>query len=185
MKLSVHTEDQQNICFREGMEEQAIDNAKPTTLMAYFQLNVDDTDAHSIKYQDIPEYYTWDNSKHRWTKRKRQPKDDQVPRTIGRICNVLPIQGEKFYLRLMLIHRTCATSFRDLKTLNGKEYDTYKEICLEMGLLQDDGEWKTSMEEVSQHAMPHQIRATFAVILQYCQPTKPRVLFDSFLHSRS
>ena len=108
-----------------------------------------------------------------------------MPRTIGRICNVLPIQGEKFYLRLMLNHRTGATSFTDLKTLNGKEYDTYKEICLEMGLLEDDGEWKTSMEEVSQHAMPHQIRATFAVILQYCQPTKPRVLFDSFLHSRS
>ena len=75
MKLSVHTEDQQTVCFREGMAEQALDNAKPTTLMAYFQLNVEDTNAHSIKYQDIPEFYTWNSSKHTWTKRNKPPKN--------------------------------------------------------------------------------------------------------------
>jgi hypothetical protein len=185
MKLAIHTEEQQNICFREGQAEQALENAKPTTLMAYFQLNIDDIDARNIKYQDIPEYYTWDTSKHKWSKRKAQPKDHDPPRTIGRIANVLPIQGEKFYLRILLNHKTGATSFSNLKILNGKGYETYKEVCLEMGLLQDDGEWITSMEEVSKYGSTRQIRSTFAVILQYCQPTKPRLLFDMFLTSLS
>ena len=41
------------------------------------------------------------------------------------------------------------------------------------------------MEEVSKYVSPRQIRSTFAVILQYCQPTKPRLLFDMFLTSLS
>jgi hypothetical protein len=181
MKLAIHTEDQQNVCFREGHAEQAVENIKPTTLMAYFKLNQEDIQAQCIKYQDIPEYYTWDTSNHKWNKRKRQPKDMEVPRTIGRVSNVLPIQGEKFYLRMLLNHRTGATSFSDMKVLNGTEYSTYKDVCLEMGLLEDDGEWLISMEEVSKYGVSGQIRATFAIILQYCQPTKPRILYDKFL----
>ena len=50
-----------------------------------------------------------------------------------------------------------------------------------MGLLQDDAEWITSLKEVSTYGSAKQIRATLAIILQYCQPTKPRVLFDDFL----
>ena len=50
-----------------------------------------------------------------------------------------------------------------------------------MGLLQDDAEWITSMKEVSMYGSAKQIRSTLAIILQYCQPTKPRVLFDDFL----
>ena len=105
----------------------------------------------------------------------------EVPRTIGRVSNVLPIQGEKFYLRMLLNHRTGATSFSDMKVLNGTEYSIYKDVCLEMGLLEDDGEWLISMEEVSKYGVSGQIRATFAIILQYCQPTKPRILHDKFI----
>ena len=185
MKLAIHTEDQQTVCFRDGKAEKALENSKSTTLMAYFELNQEDEDAHSIKYQDIPEYYTWDDRQHTWNKRKRQPVDGEVPRTIGRISNVLPIQGERFYLRLLLNHITGARSFSDMKILNGRTYETYKEVCLEMGLLEDDSEWVTSMTEVSQYGSPHQIRATLAIILQYCQPTKPIDLFETFLSSMS
>ena len=185
MKLAIHVEDQHSVCFQEGRAEQALETVKPTTLMAYFDLNKEDTEAQGIKYQDIPEYFTWDITKHKWNRRKKQPKDGEIPRTIGRISNVLPIQGEKFYLRMLLNHKTGATSFADMKIHNGTKYNTYKEVCLEMGLLQDDGEWFTSMTEVSTYGSPHQIRSTLAIILQFCQPTKPRVLFDAFLTSMS
>ena len=185
IKLAIHTEDQQSICFKEGNAEFALENSKATTLMAYFELNKTDIEAQSIKYQDIPEYYTWDTKNHQWNKRKKQSENQDRPRTIGRISNVLPIQGEKFYLRILLNHRTGATSFSDMKVLNGIAYTTYKEVCLEMGLLQDDGEWVISMEEVSKYGHPRQIRAMFAIILQYCQPTKPRALYEKFLSSMS
>ena len=76
-------------------------------------------------------------------------------------------------------------SFSDLKVLDGQEYETYKEVCLAMGLLEDDSEWFTSMAEVMESGTAHQIRAIFAVILQYGQPTKPKELFDTFSESMS
>ena len=75
IKLAIHVEDQQTVCFKDGKAEQAMENVKPTTLMAYFNLNQEDEDALSIKYQDIPEYYTWDDRKHSWNKRKKQPHE--------------------------------------------------------------------------------------------------------------
>ena len=48
-----------------------MENVKPTTLMAYFNLNQEDKDALSIKYQDIPEYYTWDDKEHTWNKKEK------------------------------------------------------------------------------------------------------------------
>ena len=34
---------------------------------------------------------------------------------------------------------------------------------------------------VSKYGLSGQIRATLAIILQYCQPSKPRILYDTFL----
>ena len=50
-------------------------------------------------------------------------------------------------------------------------------------LLEDDAEWEVAMEEVSSYGNPHQVRATFAIILQYCEPTDPLRLFESFKES--
>ena len=70
-----------------------------------------------LKYQDIPKYYTW--SENKWCKRKTQPEAGDIPRTIGRINNVPPVQGERFYLRLLLNHSTGARNFEDLKIFDG------------------------------------------------------------------
>ena len=52
-------------------------------------------------------------------------------------------------------------------------YDTFKEACKVMGLLEDDAEWEIALEEVTASGSSHQIRAIFAVLLQFCQPTDP------------
>ena len=182
-KLAIHTEGQHTVIFREGKAAQAIEEVKDSTLMAFFKLNIEDEDARKYKYQDIPKYYTWKDNK--WFKRRSQPEDNEIPRTIGRVNNVSPVQGERFYLRLLLNHIKGARSFQEMKVFQGEEYLTYKETCLAMGLLEDDEEWIFSLEEVSISGSAKQLRSTFAVILQYCRPTEPRKLLEKFLESMS
>ena len=91
-----------------------------------------------------------------------------------------PNQGARFYIRLNLNHITGATSFTDLRTYNATVYCTYKGCALAMGLLAFDKEWFTPMEETSSHAMPAQMRATFAVLIHYCNITEPRRLREQF-----
>ena len=182
-KLAIHTEGQHTVIFKECKAVQALEEVKDSTLMAFFKLNMEDEDARKYKYQDIPKYYTWKENK--WHKRKSRPEENEIPRTIGRINNVSPVQGERFYLRLLLSHVKGARSFEDMKVFQDEEYSTYKETCLAMGLLEDDDEWKFSLEEVSISGSAKQLRSTFAVILQYCRPTEPRNLLEKFLENMS
>ena len=182
-KLAIHTEGQHQVIFKEGFASKALEEVKDTTLMAFFKLNKEDSDARMIKYQDIPKYYTWSDNK--WNKRRRQPGDGDMPRTIGRINNVSPVQGERFYLRLLLNHITGAKCFDDLRIYQDIEYSTFKDTCLAMGLLEDDSEWRFSLQEISLCGTAGQLRSVFAVILQYCRPTEPKKLLDQFSDAMS
>ena len=112
-QLAIHEEDQQSIVFREGEAMDALESVKDTTLMAFFKFNCTEVEARKLKYQDFPKSCTF--SKNSWHWRKVSPKDDAVPRTIGRINAVSPAQGERYFLRIMLTHTTGATCFNDLK----------------------------------------------------------------------
>ena len=46
--------------------------------------------------------------------------------------------GESFFLRLLLLHVKVATSFEDLRTVDGTIFNTFCEACSQLGLLQDD-----------------------------------------------
>ena len=41
------------------------------------------------------------------------------------------------------------SSFKELRTVNGREEDTYKEACISLGLLADDEEWIYLFEEMA------------------------------------
>ena len=86
---------------------------------------------------------------------------------------VQPSEGERYYLRTLLIHVKGATSFDDLKTINGYMCSTFKEACILLGLLKDDTEWNVCLHEASQIKTGQQLRHLFAMILLYCQPTTP------------
>ena len=140
-------------------------------------------EARNITYQDFPKHCTFSSGKWQW--RKTQPSDENAPRTIGRINAVSPVQGERFFLRLLLAHKVGATSFDQLKVYDDQVYPTYKATCLAMGLLDDDSEWRKSLEETARFASSKQIRSTFAIILQFCTPSEPEVLWEIFKEDMS
>jgi len=55
-------------------------------------------------------------------------------------CILLVTQIELFHLRLLLLSVKGATSFNDLKIVNGEIYQSFSAACLALGLIEDDDE---------------------------------------------
>ena len=100
--------------------------------------------------------------------------------TIGRIptISLSPRQAELYYLRMLLHHRPGATSFTDLRTIDGITYDSFQDCCNKLGLLDDDSEKDTAMLEATAIRFGPQLRLAFATILIYCRPADPLAFWE-------
>lgn len=88
---------------------------------------------------------------------------------------------ERYFLRILLCYRRGPTSFKDLRTIEGVEHDTYKGAARAAGYMEDDTEWHHCMQEATSSGMPSQLRLLFAVILVYCEPSEPARLWSESL----
>ena len=182
--LRVHTEDQQQVVFDEGTEEEALEKQRETELTAFFKLNEklgnEGSESHLMPtYINLPKKFRYDKMKKEWISRQARSEDT----VIGRVHTVNPVAGEVFYLRILLHNDHCRgkTSFTDMRSLeNGRICESYKEVCRELGLLRDDLEWQRVLEESAGTKLCPQIRELFVVILMFCQPANPRGLYDEF-----
>ena len=181
--LRVHTQDQQQVVFDEGNEEEALEQQRETELTAFFLLNQEIKNTTALeempRYVDVPKKFRYDKAKKKWIRRQARSEDT----VIGRIHTVNPLAGETFYLRMLLHDDHCRgkISFDDLKMLeNGRMCETFQETCRELGLLKDDLEWRRVLEESAGTKLCPQLRELFIVILMFCQPASPRSLFDEF-----
>lgn len=186
-RLAVHLPGMQYVVFNPNAEsEQAVNpereessiahqvkNAeeKHTTLTAWFILNQTDPNAHQFFYSEIPLYYTWLQNERKWKIRER------CFNKIGRMYTVSPKDAERFYLRLILLHVKGATSFKNLRTVNGIEFETFRESAKARGLLLDDDVWQNTLDDAIASQMPAQLRQVFAYICAYCSPTEPAKLW--------
>jgi hypothetical protein len=85
-----------------------------------------------------------------------------------------PRSGERYYLRMLLNCVKGATSYEHLRTVDGREHDTFKDACITMGLLIDDNEWHQALEEAGVWALGRQLCDMFASMLMFCEVTNPR-----------
>ena len=63
---------------------------------------------------------------------------------------VHPTAGEQYYLRMLLSIVCGATSFENLRTVDGFLYPSFKEACIALDLLQNDEEWNQCLKEAGQ-----------------------------------
>ncbi|XP_044005848.1 uncharacterized protein LOC122850854 [Aphidius gifuensis] len=154
-RLPVHLPNQQTVTINDEAEEESLRTAmdQQTMLMDYFSLN---------SGQNIS-----------WHPRQKQFN------VIGRMYSTSPSQIELFHLRLLLITVKGATSFENLRTINGILHDTYRSACLTLGLIEDDEEWNRAMTEGEVWMMPKQLRHLFVRILIYCSPVKPEKIWEN------
>ena len=118
--LAVHLENGQRVMFTEANALERAHSPPPeTTLTAFFKLCTNEIFAKTLKYAELPEYYTWNKGTREWQRRKRgelvdghDPGEDiRRVHAIGRIYTVSPRVGECYYLRLLLNEVFGPTSF--------------------------------------------------------------------------
>ncbi|GJT12347.1 hypothetical protein Tco_0859389 [Tanacetum coccineum] len=57
--------------------------------------------------------------------------------------------GDLLYQRMLLSHQKGCRSFREIRTVNDAAYPTWRAACEAIGLLGDDREWETNLQEAS------------------------------------
>lgn len=187
--LDVHLENHERV-FTEANASKIVENHKPTTLTAFFNLCSRDNFAKTILYGDVSKYYTFDKGTHEFKKRRRgklinEFENIMETNNLSRMYTINPKNRECYYLRLLLNNRVGPTSFVDLKTIDNVTYETYQETCLKLGLIGDDQEWTYAMEESQLCQSPKCMRNIFTIILSFCEVNNPKELWDKFWKSMS
>jgi hypothetical protein len=142
-------------------------------------------------YPNYPEIAMWSKSKKAWHLWKRAAgrrgggQNNHVTLgTVGRMYFVQPLEGERYYLQVLLTHVAGATCFEDLRTTHGPHmpttvvHPTFKAACLARGLLQDDAKWDQCLSETVGVQLPRSLQQLFASLLIYNNVTNPGRLWD-------
>jgi len=142
-------------------------------------------------YPGYPEIVVWSKSKKAWHLRKRAAgrrgagQNNHVTLgTVGRMYFVQPLEGERYYLRILLTHVAGGTCFEDLKTTHLPHtpttvmHPTFKTAYLAHGLLQDDAKWDQCLSGVVSVQLPRSLRQLFASMLIFNNVTNLGRLWD-------
>ncbi|KAG5590241.1 hypothetical protein H5410_040755 [Solanum commersonii] len=105
-----------------------------------------------------------------WTHRQQR-------NAIGRVVTCHLTEGERYYLRLLLMNIRAPKSYEDLLTFNGEYCSTFRESVEKRGLILCDNNLIECMSEATSYQMPSSLRYLFDVLLAYCYPNNPEELW--------
>ncbi|XP_074361234.1 uncharacterized protein LOC141701490 [Apium graveolens] len=174
-RLPIHLPGNGYISFRTGttLSEvvQQVDS-KRTKLEAWFEANKEFPIARDFTYAEFLTYFTWLPRECIWRPRRRGD-------VFGRLTEVHDIDGDLLYLCMLLMWRKGSTSFDELRTVEGHVFESFKEACAVMGLLQNDSQWHKAMVENSHSSLAKQLCEMFVNILAYCSISDPLFLWNA------
>ncbi|XP_019185982.1 PREDICTED: uncharacterized protein LOC109180727 [Ipomoea nil] len=174
-RLSFHLPNQQSVVFA---DDDPVDNilSRPTILQSmfleWFEANKTYPEARKLTYAKMPTKFVWKKDIRKWHPRKRGF-------SIGRVFYVPPGSGEIFYLRCLLNKVQGPTSFADIRTVNGVQYESFRDACSARGLVDDDKEYVHVIEEAGQWATSANLRRLFVTLLMSNSMSKPEVVWEA------
>merc|ERR1711923_185950 len=207
-KLALHLPNQQFVTYDAdrvvdaGDLQNVLEAQERTTLTAFFELNREDPEANQYTYPEILRHYRWvaneGGRKKFFQKRKqRQGTGEDLPAgqstMLGRIPVIVPTGNPKreelFYLRLLLHHISGPKSFEDLKkvTVDGevKEFETFKQACVERGLCEGDSGPRDTMREACLIQSGRGLRVCFVSMVAHGMVADPKALWEEFQNELS
>ncbi|WVZ82869.1 hypothetical protein U9M48_030078 [Paspalum notatum var. saurae] len=94
-------------------------------------------------------------------------------------------EGECYFLRVLLNHVAGATSFEDLRTVDGEILPSFREAAKRRGLIEADNTLDDCLTEAETFQMPSAFRRLFATILVHCEASNVRGLWDKHREAMS
>jgi len=91
---------------------------------------------------------------------------------------VPPGSGEKFYLRTLLNYVKGPTSYDDIYTVDNHKYDSFKDVCFALGLLDDDKEFIDCINQAAQWGTASFLRILFVALLVTSQFSRPEFVWE-------
>ncbi|UYV66800.1 hypothetical protein LAZ67_4002883, partial [Cordylochernes scorpioides] len=139
----------------------------------------------TLLYPDVPQYYTWNSSAHEWRRRVQVKLVEGWPgvkrsNTIGRVYAVHVSNFECFCLRMLLHNIKGPPSFAYLKIVNGSQYETFRETCAALGLMENDNHWFFTMDEAVLCQAPTRVRQLYAILISTCTISNPQQLWITY-----
>lgn len=125
-RLPVYLPQRQRVVFQVGTERNAFDSNGTTMLTGWFDLNRTAANARNYLYTEIAQHYVWSRRGERkmWTPRQRR-----FEYTVSRMYSVSIRYRELYYLRTLLLYVRRASSFEDVRTVDGDVCETFEEAC--------------------------------------------------------
>ncbi|XP_045821889.1 uncharacterized protein LOC123914761 [Trifolium pratense] len=161
MRLTFHEERKQSVVFNDSSDLTSVlsnNRNKPTMFLAWMEANKRYPHGRHLTYGQYPSMFTYDSDGRFWKPRKKGC-------SIGRLTFIPHSNRDLFYLRLLLNVKVGCTSYEDLRTVNGHVYDSFREACGALHLLDDDLEFIHAINEVALLGSGYSIRQMFAELL--------------------
>ncbi|XP_020963983.1 uncharacterized protein LOC110265361 [Arachis ipaensis] len=174
IRLPFHLPNEQNVLYEDHqLIENVIDAAvsKDSMFIGWFKANKNFDLAPTLTYAEMPSFFVWDKQGYMWRPRKQG-------NVIGRLTHIPHSHGKEYYLRMLLNYQKGCQTFADVRSVGGIVYDTFKEACYALGLLQDDREFIDSLNEASAWALPNYIRRLFAMLLMSNNIVRPDMVWE-------
>ncbi|XP_019197682.1 PREDICTED: uncharacterized protein LOC109191476 [Ipomoea nil] len=153
-RLSFHLPNQQSVIFA---DDDAVENIvnRPTIaqsmFLEWFEANKTYPGARELTYVEMPTRFVWKKDLRKWQPRKKGF-------SIG-------LRGPK--------------SYEDIRTVNGVQYDSFRDACYARGLVDDDNEYVDAIDEASHWASAEQLRRLFVTLLMSSCMGKPEIVWHA------
>jgi hypothetical protein len=188
IRLTFHEEGKQSIVFKDSSDLESIlryNINKQTMFLAWMEANKEYPEGRHLTYSQYPSMFTYDTDGRFWKPRQRGG-------SVGRLTFIPQSNQDIFYLRLLLNVQAGCTSYEDLKTVHGRVYDSFREACVALKLLEDDLEFINAIKEVSELGSGISLRKMFAKLLMSNSMSNPlhvwnevsEILVDGILYQK-
>ncbi|XP_013679941.1 uncharacterized protein LOC106384537 [Brassica napus] len=135
-KFPVHLPDEQTAVYDEDEDLEDVERRYThgrTMLTEWFEMNRLYEEARQLNYIQMLTMFVWDNSNKLYSKRKKKG-------TIGRLVNIHPNAGDRYYLRILVSIVKGPTGYDDLYTVGDTKHESFQAACLARGSLDVDKE---------------------------------------------
>ncbi|XP_058742334.1 uncharacterized protein LOC131614800 [Vicia villosa] len=168
-RLFFHCEGENSVFYRDmDRLDTVLEKPSVTESMftAWFEANKKYPEAKELTYSKFVGKFVYVKKTREWKPRKKGY-------TIGRLVWVPPSSGELYYLRMMLTHVKGPHSYEDIKIVNNKRCNSFRDACFAMGFIGDDREYIAAIEEASHWGSGHYLRLLFVHMLLSSSLNRP------------